>query len=1325
MKWFKVIILLILSTSTLYGQSWVESYKETITHRENEELSKAYLSAKECLSSYLSEDGSISENYAGILYLLSTLCYDSSIYSEGVQYAEKEVAIREQLNNDEKVSLGNAYYNLGALYNANFQFEKAGESFKKALDIYTTYFEPAHTDIIVTYWKLGTVSMNQKKFSEAYDFFQKGFENYNTDEITMDFLAASYDMGKTAMAIEKNDEASQYFSMLNEFYTSSGYESSVENLYVLFHLGECNQALNNYTVAIQYYDDLLAHTKGMDMGTLEGQALKNKAFCLQAMGKTAEASSIYSENIGEEPLAINNAATLEYANGNFEKAEELYLKALNILSEDTTFHEKDFFEITNNLSGFYITTGKIEDAEKILSEAFKKVEGSDVEEKYLFASLLIKQGQVEHKKQDFISSDKYLGQAEEILKNENQNSKAYIALLNNRAALYHEQGIYTEAQRILEEAIEKIAQDDANSEDLAGLYFNVAAIHQEQGNYNSASNYLNNAGQLLQGKNSSSSRQLYGNILRQQASLNIQLGIYDVAEKNLNEAKEVILKTVQNGSQLIIINLEMARLHQAKGEYSQAEKAFIESLQQLELKGKDNTEYLSAQNSLGVLYQVMGNYKEALKRFNISKSGFQKIYGTYHPGYATAIENISSTYQLLGEMDKVEPLLKEAIQSDKVIYGDMNPKYAVSLHNLATLYQKQQKFDEAIPLFNEALTIYKNSYGKNHPSYAATLHNLAVVNHESGRYEEAEKFFLEVLDIRKEILGENHPEYSFTLYGLAALYHNKEEYLKAKPLYQQAVEQYLYQIREYFPSLSEKEKSAFYNKVKPVFASFADFSISYYLSSGDSEILKDLYNVQLSTKAILLNAANKVRDRILSSNDTILINKFKEWTQLKEQVVKHIAMTAGEQEESNFSLHDLEIKINSLEKELSEQSSLFASTFEQQVVNWQEVRNTLKDKEAAIEIIRVNKKFTTDSIYYASLILKSGAMAPIAVILPEGVRLEKRFYNYYRNAIKFSEPDVISYENYWMPIQRNLQDVEKVFISSDGIYNKISLATLFDADSDRFILDELDIRLVSNTRELAEVASQNEVKSLSAIVFGSPDFNLGTDYTESQANKELTRMMGFQNDGIPPLPGTKQEAINLKEILEKNNWTSTIFIDQEATEENFKRIENPFLLHVATHGYFLSDLEGVNENMGLHLNNPEANPLFRSGLLLTGAAKGLEGAASSDQEDGVLTAYEAMNLNLDDTEIVILSACETGLGEIKNGEGVYGLQRSFIVAGANSVLMSLWKVNDETTMELMTNFYTHLLSGKDKFSAFKEAQLQIRVKYDDPYHWGAFIILGK
>jgi CHAT domain-containing protein len=207
---------------------------------------------------------------------------------------------------------------------------------------------------------------------------------------------------------------------------------------------------------------------------------------------------------------------------------------------------------------------------------------------------------------------------------------------------------------------------------------------------------------------------------------------------------------------------------------------------------------------------------------------------------------------------------------------------------------------------------------------------------------------------------------------------------------------------------------------------------------------------------------------------------------------------------------------------------------------------------------------------------------------------------------------------------------------------------------------------------------------------------------------------------ISPLPGTKKEITFIDSLLNQNSWQVQAYLGAEALEKQIKEAKSTTVMHLATHGFFMPDLKLTELESQVGLNEYDRNPLFRSGLLFAGASNTHEGV----ENDGVLTAYEAMNLYLDDTELVVLSACETALGDVKNGEGVYGLQRALMVAGAQNLIMSLWKVNDEATMQLMKLFYSNWTSGEDIYQSLQKAQIQMMKDHEEPYYWGGFIMIG-
>ncbi|MEP3389847.1 MAG: CHAT domain-containing protein, partial [Reichenbachiella sp.] len=243
-----------------------------------------------------------------------------------------------------------------------------------------------------------------------------------------------------------------------------------------------------------------------------------------------------------------------------------------------------------------------------------------------------------------------------------------------------------------------------------------------------------------------------------------------------------------------------------------------------------------------------------------------------------------------------------------------------------------------------------------------------------------------------------------------------------------------------------------------------------------------------------------------------------------------------------------------------------------------------------------------------------------------------------------------------------------------------------------------------------------------AEMFGKPTYYVSSK-PGSWTGRATTR--GGNPDVIGQLPGTEKEVTELKDLLRRDGWVTTDHKEKQATEQAIKAMDNPKIFHIATHGFFQPDADLSSEDIAMNENLAAQNPLLKTGLLMSGAGDILNETTSNfNLDDGILTAYEAMNLNLDKTDLVVLSACETGLGEIQAGEGVYGLQRAFLVAGARTIIMSLFKVSDEATQKLMVKFYSKWLATGDKRASFIQAKQEIRDEYKDPIFWGPFIMIG-
>jgi CHAT domain-containing protein len=329
------------------------------------------------------------------------------------------------------------------------------------------------------------------------------------------------------------------------------------------------------------------------------------------------------------------------------------------------------------------------------------------------------------------------------------------------------------------------------------------------------------------------------------------------------------------------------------------------------------------------------------------------------------------------------------------------------------------------------------------------------------------------------------------------------------------------------------------------------------------------------------------------------------------------------------------------------------------------------------------------------------------VVIHDGNLLENKYYKYYLNTKLYKIEDKQSYINFWKPLEAKLDKVRNIYFSSDGIYNLINLWILKNPINGKYLIDEQRIINLTNTRQL--VSDQKQVIEISSVLLlGRPNYTLGDTLNNTSQDVEVNRAVSrFFRAGVSDLPGTEDEVKMIEDFLKQNKIESKVLLWDNASEELLKEEQSKHIIHIATHGFFDTDIQG-------------RNPMLRSGLLLAGVSK----AGNKSKEDGILTAYEASNLDLNNTALVVLSACETGLGEVKSGEGVYGLQRAFEVAGVDAILMSMWKVNDQTTQELMVLFYKELIKNKSVPESFRNAQLQIREKYKEPLYWGAFKLIG-
>ncbi len=1106
---------------------------------------------------------------------------------------------------------------------------------------------------------------------------------------TAEFYEMNNMMGLSLVELKKITQAEAYFKKSIIFYSKPSEDFNHSNHFnAQVSMAQVYYGLSNFPKAETYFNNSLSiesHNNGEKTADylLLLQNLANTCINQYKFKKVDSIyqriipikKEVYGENSIEYASSLKALADLQKSSGKNTEAESNYIVAKQIIKDKQGVKNKDYLAILNSLALMY-----------------------------------------KHK-QKFAEAEVYYNEMADIYRDNNgMRSEEYAACINNLALIYKLQNKFDRAEELLTKTL-KSYKNSVGEKNI--LYINtlvsLADLYRSTGQYNKSEATYIEAKKLIY-DNIGEKNLDYADLLNNMALLYDETGRYDLAEKDLKLSLSITKELLNEKHPLYATTLSnLALLYKNMGHYEQAEPMYLQAMSiRKEILGEKHPDYGASLNNLAEFYESVNRSKEALPLYIQAAEITRTVYGEQHHEYALCLNNLGNLYEETSQYDKAEETYQLSLSILKNVLGENHSEYASTLNNLAFLYLETRKYKEAELLFKKDLEIIKNSLGINHPNYAKALSNMGDLYEHMGRYLEAEKSYLEAIRIRKEKLGEHHPDYTYTIANIARVYTSLGKYEEALKYWKMTISNYKEEIQKYFPSMSEREKEEFYKKFSDRFEQFNSFAAAQYTTNP--AVLSEMYNTQLATKAILFNSSSKVRQRILGSNDPVLIESFKKWQSDKEYLAQLYVLPKNE---VTINIDSLEKKTNELEKSLSLKSELFKSANDAQMYTWQDVQKVLRPGEAAIEIIRFRKyksdlggtyvqykfegKVEMDSVYYAALIITPETKNnPEIILLKNGTDLEKRFILYYKNTIKFNVADEFCYINYWSKIAQFLNTTKKVYFSPDGIYNNINLLSIFNPATKRYILDEMEIQTVTNTKDLLSI---NQIASASkkVVLLGDPDFGVSIG-TSNLRSGELKR-----------LPGSGVEVQKIDNVLKINNWSSILYTGKSSSEEAVKSVRDVKILHIATHGFFKADTDSKKKD---NATTGSDNPLLRSGLYL---APGLKDSG----EDGVLTAYEAMNLSLDNTELVVLSACETGLGETKNGEGVYGIQRAFRVAGARSIIISLWKVDDSATQKLMTMFYEEWLLSGNKRQAFTAAQNKLRKEYKDPQYWGAFIIVGE
>jgi len=909
--------------------------------------------------------------------------------------------------------------------------------------------------------------------------------------------------------------------------------------------------------------------------------------------------------------------------------------------------------------------------------------------------------------------------------------------LDSLAGLYRLQGNYPAAEPLFKRSLAIYEKTlGAEHRDVALSLNNLAELYRLQGNYPAAEPLFKRSLAIYE-KTLGAEHPDVATSLSNLAELYRLQGNYPAAEPLFKRSLTIREKALGAEHRDVALSLNnLAALYQAQGNYPAAEPLFKRSLAIYEKTlGSEHRDVAQSLNNLAALYQAQGNYPDAEPLYKRSLSIYEKVLGAEHRDIAQSLNNLAGLYYLQGNYPAAEPLYKRSLAINEKALGAEHPDIALIINNLALLYRAQGNYTTAEPLYKRAFDIYQKALGAEHPLVASNLNNLAGLYRSQGNYLAAESLFKRSLTIREKVLGDNHPDVANSLNNLSTLYEVQGKIDLAITFLQKGLEVEEHNLKLNLASGTETQKQAYMQTVSGT----TNGTISFHVQAAPTNPAA----TRLALTAIL-QRKGRLLDILATNLQTLrqyitpdIQPQFDEWLNLKSQLA-NLALKNTPIDQ----YRTIQQQAEALESNLNRRSTELQAINE--TVTIAAVQKQIPTDAVLIEFFRYNTfnpkaaldKDKWGKPHYVAYILHSQG-EPKWVDLGEADTLEPSIA-IFRQAIGRNPTDEDRADDpkltleqvkqtarnldqkLMQPIRPLLGNAKQLLISPDSQLNLIPFNALVD-EQNRFLLETYDITYLSSGRDLLR-PKRTDITLQPPVLFADPDYGKPSDSLNPCSSKIASRdsdpLVPLASKIFCPLPNVAAETSAIQTLLPKAQLLS----QAQATKAAAKQLRNPIILHFATHGFFLPDL--VNINPDANLKNPVfQNPLSRSALVLANFNQ-RQSCGDEPNCNGLLTAQDVTTIDLRGTKLVFLSACETGLGKVTNGEGVYGLRRAFTLAGVESQVMSLWSVNDQTTRELVESYYKNLKASQGRSQSLKTIQLDLLKKYQHPYYWAAFIPSG-
>ena len=1261
------------------------------------------------------------------------------LFEEAISRSRKSLELLEATLGPEHPDVASGLNALADLYVDSGEHETAAPLFKRAAFILEKAYGQDHLELANSLFGLAYIKRLSGDYAEAESLCRKVVEirekalgpNHEALAESLNELAETY------KSLEKYSQAELLYRRAIKIYDKALGPDNLPTAIVLRNLSDLYHRQMNYSRAV-----VLAE---------QSVAIKEKAL--------GPSNPILA-------LGLKDLANIYKDSNLWAKAEPLLIRALAIQEQALGSESFGLVTTLTDLGPLYQKLGNYRKAESIYMRALSIAEKTFGLEDYMLCPQLNFLARLYFGLSDFPKAETFYKRSLEIQVNKFGPDHISLApTLDGLGLLYRASGDYTKAETYYQRAlgINQKSYGPGHSR-VANSLSNLAHLYAQMGSYANAEHLFQKSLAIMEHSFGQQNPKLtflisdLGNFYR-------ALGEYSKADKAFSRALEVNEKAYgPDHPKLTPCLHNLAWLYGDLGYKIKAVQLCKRALDIDEKAfGPGDFRTVHSLQHMGLACYSLSDYSMAESCYKRAIEANEKAYGTDSPEVAQGFVSLANLYARQAANEKAQGLLQKALSIQEAAYGREHFFVAMTLSQMGFFYSNSGQSEKAISVFQRVLIINEKIFGREHPEVAKTLMAIATITNYSGNTSDAEQMYSRALKILETSYGINHPYVATILGELAVAAARRGDFKTSLDLFSKAQEidnNIIYQVMGFS---DEKDKLKFVFGKQQSLNTFLSLISLHFSKSHDA--IENGFSTWLRRKGLVLELQRDMQFAVLFSGDPETMNLFSELCRTRTQVSRltFSRPTEGAIKGQKDTIQKLENRVGELEAQLSRKIKSFAIHQSAAKVDCRKIAARLPADTTLVDFAKINlfsfgskdEKPKWKSTHYFAFILPARQPEKLNLVdLGDAEQIDSVISQFKREIKMMNDSAAITsakiYDLIFRPLKESLGEARRIFIFPDGNLNLFPFEVL-QGSHGKYLVEQYAFYYLSASRDLlsfGEVTANGK----KAILIGDPDFDMSTEKNRSSSAPLPTEFDSIQQRNLRSsdqgslqfkrLPHTREEVLAIQSVIGEKQ--AELYTGEEAVKEVLKKSSAPRILHLATHGFFLKDQSPVQMESPAHELSKALihdtgtayqgtlleNPMLRSGIALAGA-NGSTSTTEVPHDDGLMTAEEVRGLQLWDTDMVVLSACDTGLGDVKTGEGVFGLRRAFTLAGAKSLVMSLWSVPDEETKELMIQFYKNIeTTSMDRCQALRQAVLKemevVEKRYGTAYPlcWGGFVFVG-